>query len=100
LGAHADHGDEVVGADADYGDVAGAFVGGEKEIFLGIESEGAGGLAGRYGETFAGVAIKTAVDDVDRDDAIRGGVADVHEAGVGAEDGAGAAGDGVEGVGV
>ena len=47
---------------------------------------------GGDGETFGGVAVEAAVDDVDGDDAVGGGVADVHEAGVGAKDGAGGGG--------
>ena len=86
--AYGDHGDEEIGARADHGDVAGVLVDGEEEIFLGIEAQRVGRLACGDGKAFAGFAVEAAIDDVDGNDAIRGGVADVHECGIGAEDGA------------
>ena len=38
--ADGDHGDEVVGADADDGDIAGVVVDGKEKTFLGIEAQG------------------------------------------------------------
>ena len=49
-------------------------------------------MTGGDGEAFVGVAVEAAIDNVDGDDAIGGSVADVHEAGIGAEDGAGGRG--------
>jgi len=37
--ADGDHGDEVIGADADDGDVAGVVIDDEEKIFLGIEAQ-------------------------------------------------------------
>ena len=45
-------------------------------------------MAGGDGEAFAGVAVEVAIHDIDGNDAVGGGVAHVHQAGVGAENGA------------
>lgn len=74
VGADGDHGEEVIGADADYRDVAGILIDGEKKIFLGIEPQGGGSLARGDREAFAGFAIQAAIGDVDGNDAIGGGI--------------------------
>ena len=87
-GAYGDHGDEIVGAHADNSDVAGILVDGEEKILLRIEAERGRGLTGWDGEALVGVAVEAAIDNVDRDDAIGRSVGNIHEAGIGAEDGA------------
>src|ERR1700687_437744 len=84
--AHGDQREQKIRAHADDGEVAGTLANDQEQVFRRIEAQSGWRIAGGNGETFSGIANDAAIKYIDRRDAAGGGVRNVKQSGVLAED--------------
>src|SRR5260370_16263462 len=84
-----DHGHQKICARPDNGQVAGALARDEEKSLVGIETQCRRSIAhGNGGDRFSWITDNASINDVHGCDAVRGGVRNIKQAGIGAEDAA------------